>query len=178
MKNIIYGLKCPFSGEIHYIGKSTSGLIRPTQHFSNSHSIKITEWVSDLKKINNRPEIEVLEELNDSQDLNMAERKWISIYINKGNLLLNESLIDPILIRKDLDSLILDEHNCEYKKIGKFISTRRKQVGITQRDFAEKIGVSLRMLRKIEQGQSNFMFDKLIYILSYFGCTLEVVKFN
>ena len=45
MKRLIYCLKCPFTKEIHYVGKSSSGMIRPLSHLNKSHSDKINEWV-------------------------------------------------------------------------------------------------------------------------------------
>lgn len=39
------------------------------------------------------------------------------------------------------------------KEMGKRISTRRKQLGITQEQLAEKINVSIQMISNLEQGK-------------------------
>jgi hypothetical protein len=59
---IIYGLYCPFTDNIHYIGKSTVGMLRPLSHMTKSHSTKINEWVSQLKVLGYKPIIKILEE--------------------------------------------------------------------------------------------------------------------
>lgn len=60
MPKIIYALKCPFTEEVHYVGKSTSGIVRPLTHMSKSNSDKINEWVISLKAIGSKPEIQIL----------------------------------------------------------------------------------------------------------------------
>ena len=45
--------------------------------------------------------------------------------------------------------------------LSEFVKTRRKQLGITQEEFAEKSGVALTVIRKIEQGKENLSFSKV-----------------
>ena len=40
-------------------------------------------------------------------------------------------------------------------KLSTFVKERRKQVGLTQEEFAERAGVALTVLRKIEQGKTS-----------------------
>ena len=40
-KYLIYGLFCPITDELHYVGKSSNYLLRPLQHLTDSHSEKI-----------------------------------------------------------------------------------------------------------------------------------------
>ena len=58
---IIYGLYCPITNDLHYVGKSSVGLIRPLTHLTQSHSDKINEWVSQLKFLGHAPVIKILE---------------------------------------------------------------------------------------------------------------------
>ena len=181
-ERLIYALCCPVTDEVHYVGKSTSGMMRPMQHLSNSHSDNIKAWVSDLKELNHSPKIKVLEYVLTFEDIDARERYWIQYHLNNGSLLLNEKLITPLVINPNLDK-ILDGTNdlvkgqdIETLKISRFIKERRKMVNLDQKDFAEKTGVALTVVRKIEQGKTNVNFDGLLQILKMFGCTLKIAK--
>ena len=60
--------------------------------------------------------------------------------------------------------------------IAEFVKTRRKQLGITQEEFAEKAGVALTVIRKIEQGKTNLNLDKVNLVLKMFGHTLMPIS--
>lgn len=181
-ESLIYSLSCPVTNEVHYIGKTTCGLIRPMQHLSNSHSEKIKQWVSDLKDLNYQPIIKIVEYVFPVEDLDNRERYWIQYYLNNGSLLLNEMLITPLTINPNLDKILdgtenlKDGQDIEILKIGRFIKERRKLAKLDQKDFADKIGVALTVVRKIEQGKTNINFDGLLEILNVFGCSLEIIK--
>jgi y4mF family transcriptional regulator len=175
-QKLIYSLCCPFTNTVHYIGKSTCGMIRPMQHLSKSHSEKIVEWVEDLKKINHAPVVKILEHVSLDEDLDTRERYWIQKEINKGALLLNAFLITPLLISHDLDDIINGKLNDEYLRIGKFIKEKRKQLKLDQPELAERAGIGLAVLRKIEQGKQNVQINKVNELLALFGSTLGVVK--
>ncbi len=55
------------------------------------------------------------------------------------------------------------------KDLASFVKERRKDVNLTQEEFAEKTGVALTVLRKIEQGKTNLNLDKVNLVLSMFG---------
>lgn len=173
-KRFIYGLHCPFTDDIHYIGKTTQGMIRPMQHLSNSHSEKVNQWVTELKIIGHSPIVKILENVALSDDLDTRERFWIQYYLNKNAFLLNSSLITPILISKNFDELV-GNGNWE-KRVAKFIKEKRKISQLTQPEFAQKCGISLKVLRKIEQGKTNYMIDGLLQILNMFGCSIDICK--
>jgi len=59
-----------------------------------------------------------------------------------------------------------------------FVKARRIEVNLTQEEFAERAGVALTVVRKIEQGKTNLNMDKVNLILSMFGHTLAAVPFN
>lgn len=59
--------------------------------------------------------------------------------------------------------------------LSEFVKARRKAVNLTQREFAERTGVALTVVRKIEQGKTNLNMDKVNLILSMFGHTLAAV---
>ena len=64
------------------------------------------------------------------------------------------------------------------KKLSEFVKVRRKAVNLTQKEFAERAGVALTVVRKIEQGKTNLNMDKVNLVLSMFGHTLTAVPFK
>ncbi|MDX2247166.1 MAG: helix-turn-helix domain-containing protein [Bacteroidia bacterium] len=56
-----------------------------------------------------------------------------------------------------------------------FVKSRRKETGLTQPEFADRAGVALTVLRKIEQGKLNLNMDKVNIILAMFGHELGPV---
>jgi y4mF family transcriptional regulator len=59
--------------------------------------------------------------------------------------------------------------------IAEFVKQRRKEVGLTQEEFAERTGVALTVIRKIEQGKTNLNMDKVNLVLKMFGHELAAV---
>ncbi|MEY5048359.1 MAG: hypothetical protein RLZZ175_1718 [Bacteroidota bacterium] len=57
-----------------------------------------------------------------------------------------------------------------------FVKQRRKDVNLTQEEFAERTGVALTVIRKIEQGKTNLNLDKVNLVLSMFGHELAPVN--
>lgn len=62
------------------------------------------------------------------------------------------------------------------KKLTEFVKERRKEVHLTQKEFAERTGVALTVIRKIEQGKTNLNMDKVNLVLSMFGHELAPVN--
>lgn len=58
------------------------------------------------------------------------------------------------------------------KRLSEFVKSKRKQLGLTQEEFAEKAGVALTVIRKIEQGKENLSLSKVNQVLSLFGHVL------
>ncbi len=59
-----------------------------------------------------------------------------------------------------------------------FVKTKRKQLDLTQEEFAEKAGVALTVIRKIEQGKENLSLSKVNQVLQLFGHVLGPIKEN
>lgn len=51
-------------------------------------------------------------------------------------------------------------------------------MGITQQDFADKAGVALTVIRKIEQGKENLSLTKVNQVLHMFGHVLGPINEN
>lgn len=54
-------------------------------------------------------------------------------------------------------------------QLAEFVKMRRKEANLTQEDFAERAGVALTVIRKIEQGKINLHMDKVNLVLNMFG---------
>jgi y4mF family transcriptional regulator len=59
-----------------------------------------------------------------------------------------------------------------------FVKQRRKQIGLTQQDLAERAGVGLRFIRDLEQGKETLRMDKVNEVLALFGHELAPVETN
>jgi len=62
------------------------------------------------------------------------------------------------------------------KSLAQFVKDRRKEVNLTQEEFAEKAGVALTVVRKIEQGKENLNLDKVNQVLRMFGNVLVPIS--
>lgn len=60
--------------------------------------------------------------------------------------------------------------------ISDFVKQKRKEVNLTQEEFADRLGIALTVVRKIEQGKTNMQLDKVNLILNMFGHTLAPVS--
>jgi y4mF family transcriptional regulator len=61
-------------------------------------------------------------------------------------------------------------------QLAAFVKARRKEVRLTQEEFAERAGVALTVVRKIEQGKTNLNMDKVNLVLRMFGHELAPVN--
>jgi y4mF family transcriptional regulator len=61
-------------------------------------------------------------------------------------------------------------------QLADFVKKRRKEVNLTQEEFAERAGVALTVVRKIEQGKTNLNMDKVNLVLQMFGHELAPVN--
>jgi len=68
------------------------------------------------------------------------------------------------------------------KNLADFVKDRRKEVNLTQEEFADRAGVALTVIRKIEQGKTNLNVKKVNIVLNMFGhelapvCSKELMK--
>jgi len=57
-----------------------------------------------------------------------------------------------------------------------FVKAKRREAGLTQQAFAEKAGVALTVIRKIEQGKLDLQLEKVNQVLKMFGHILVPVR--
>jgi transcriptional regulator with XRE-family HTH domain len=61
------------------------------------------------------------------------------------------------------------------KSLKTFLKEKRKLAGLKQLEFAERAGVALTVIRKIEQGKGNLQLEKVYHVLLMFGHTLAPI---
>ena len=61
-------------------------------------------------------------------------------------------------------------------RLSEFVKGKRKQLGFTQEELAEKAGVALTVIRKMEQGKENLSLSKVNHVLKMFGHVLVPTK--
>ncbi|GAB6281101.1 MAG: helix-turn-helix domain-containing protein [Thermovirga sp.] len=62
------------------------------------------------------------------------------------------------------------------EKLSKFVKNKRKALGITQAELANRAGVGLRFLRELENEKSTLRLDKVNLVLDMFGCEMGPVR--
>lgn len=62
------------------------------------------------------------------------------------------------------------------KSLAEFVKNKRKEVNLTQEEFADRAGVALTVIRKIEQGKENLNLEKVNQVLKMFGHSLIPVS--
>jgi len=78
---LVYALADPRSGDIRYIGRSSSGLIRPRAHTGKTALLEgnyKARWIRKILSIGLRPSIVVLNEYDTQDQLPDAEQAWIA----------------------------------------------------------------------------------------------------
>lgn len=61
-------------------------------------------------------------------------------------------------------------------KLIQFVKQRRKLLGLTQQDLADKAGVGLRFIRDMEQGKQSLRLDKVNQVLALFGHEMTPIE--
>ena len=56
------------------------------------------------------------------------------------------------------------------------IKALRKHSGLTQVEFARRVGVGLRFIRDLEQGKPSVRLDKVNHVLQFLGHHLEIIS--
>ena len=60
--------------------------------------------------------------------------------------------------------------------LAEFVKQERSKANLTQEEFAERAGVALTVIRKIEQGKDNLSLTKVNQVLLMFGHVLAPVN--
>ena len=62
--------------------------------------------------------------------------------------------------------------------LNEYVKTKRKSLGLSREEFAQKAGVGLRFLRELEQGKETLKMDKVNQVLKLFGMQLGVAPMD
>jgi transcriptional regulator with XRE-family HTH domain len=62
------------------------------------------------------------------------------------------------------------------KTLAQFLKEKRKEVNLSQEEFAERAGIALTVIRKIEQRRDNLNLGKVNHVLKMFGHELAPVS--
>lgn len=62
------------------------------------------------------------------------------------------------------------------RTLAAFVKEKRQESGLTQEEFADRSGVALTVVRKIEQGKGNLNLEKANQVLRMFGHQLAPVS--
>lgn len=63
-------------------------------------------------------------------------------------------------------------------RLSNFIKQKRKEEKLTQEEFADRAGVALTVIRKIEQGKENLNLSSVNQVLKMFGYVLAPIEEN
>jgi y4mF family transcriptional regulator len=69
----------------------------------------------------------------------------------------------------------LEQLKSDVGEIALTVREHRRQLGYTQQQLAERVGVGLRFLRELERGKPTLRMDRVEQVLAYFGLKLSVV---
>lgn len=158
MKYIIYGLVDPRNGELRYIGKSSSGLLRPRKHWNprcmrndkNTHKVR---WVQQLLNINLIPDVLVLEIYSTHDELLDAETELIQYYRALGCRLTNIRLGGGLTPEEG--KLLSNSRSAESKAISK----KNMLAGAITSDIRRRNNLKLRkpiIATNIETGEERW----------------------
>jgi hypothetical protein len=170
-ENMIYALTCPITKRTVYVGKTKKGLERPYSHLDNkSHSEKINRWVSMLKSEGREPIIVILDQGSNDDITNQKEVFWVNYFIKKGEILLNDDLINTNHLQLAHIKKISNNDEDPLAEIRTYVKLRRKILKLTQKELASKSGVGIRFLRELEQGtKHNFNTESIVKVLKLIG---------
>lgn len=59
-----------------------------------------------------------------------------------------------------------------------FVKAKRKALGMTQSDLADRAGLGLRFIRELEQGKKTLRLDKVNQVLALFGHRMAPAPFR
>lgn len=62
------------------------------------------------------------------------------------------------------------------QRLATFLKEKRRNAKLTQTEFAERAGVALTVIRKIEQGDARLQLEKVNQVLKMFGHELAPVN--
>jgi len=117
----LYGLFCPITNHLKYVGITIYPLNkRLSSHLSNPTNTIIRDWFNELKLNNKKPNIKLLKECENYEDLVQSEINTIKYYKDLGCTLFN---VSEGLSQVEIGSI----YGCSNKIINKFIKNNKNE---------------------------------------------------
>lgn len=138
---LIYGLTCPDTGLVRYIGKSSSGLLRPNEHKKPSnlrYATHKTNWIKKLISEDKTYGVIQIEYCENEEELNDREIHWIAKYRQAGYDLTNstdggEGALGMVVTQSTKDKISksrIDYYKTHPEKKEELSIAQRKQIVI------------------------------------------------
>ena len=165
MKHYVYWHKDPVTKKPFYIGKGVGGRSYDT-------SGRSAEWHKERERILNAYGFDREVEIVASFETQESAFEFEALEIYRAGLMGHE-----------LVNIANPQIKGDYEESGDGISAivkyRRKNLKLTQEEFADRAGVGLRFIRELEQSKKSTMrMGKVNQVLGMFGLTLSVAKKN
>lgn len=165
MKHYVYYHKDPVTKKLFYIGKGVGGRAYDT-------AMRSAEWQKEREQILNTHGLDREVEIVASFDTQESAFEFEALEIYRAGLM-GHKLVN---IAKPK---VRDDYKEYDNGISAIVKYRRKNLKLTQEEFADRAGVGLRFIRELEQSKKTTMrMDKVNQVLSMFGLKLSVAKNN
>jgi hypothetical protein len=133
MKYNLYGLYCPINDDLKYVGITLYPLNkRLSSHLSHPTNNVISNWFSELKMLGKKPNIKLLKECKNYEDLIQSEIDTIKYYKDLGYDLFNMS-------NGGFPNPMLGKKHTEESKSKMSIKQKGKKLTDTQKDHLKNI---------------------------------------
>ena len=162
----------PLTNQLFYIGKGT-------QDRANSSSGRPPAWKAYVKRLKDQGLIHsvlIMKVFESEFDALEFERSTILDELANGRVLFNSQMAEKEF---KPNSIIVDEFDTNWNRssdLASFVRTKRKQTKLTQKQFADRAGVSLRFIRELESGNPTVRMDYVNLILHMFGYYLKPIR--
>lgn len=152
-KKFVYALTDPRNDSVHYVGLSTSGMMRPQQHwsdvFNRNKGKALRPWFEDLVGSGIRYQIKILECCEDIEYLRCAERSWIARYRQAREPLANITAGGETMSEKGKNIIRAQREAIGHARMRAILEV----IGtgpcfMTDAELAAQIGIRERQLRK------------------------------
>jgi y4mF family transcriptional regulator len=161
----------PQTKKVFYVGKGTGRRANDT----NRNNM----WKMYVKQLEARGLtfcVNVIHICDDEADALKKESDAIRYEISSGNILTN-SQVSNIVDEAIVSALMSDDSMPSSSlSISEFVKRKRKALGYTQPQLADRAGVGLRFLRDLERGKLSLRIDKINAVLIMFGSCLVPYK--